>query len=205
MSHSCVISSPKWNLTVLSAAPGCTSTAAAPTFPSTMDPSKYILMGAVEISRKRAEQGSLSVVDVEVVAIWMAAHLIIKAPEGIEAVIFTDLQVAIRALGGERVGATPLLVNSASLSIRNAGWGAGGISVRLVWCPGHGGIMGSEAADAAAKGALNGMTIGSMLLPRKLSEFSAKKNSTTERGKAKSQNVESAREHWNRTATGIKY
>lgn len=50
----------------------------------------------------------------------MAVHLVARAKEVIEGVVFTDSQLAIRALEGKKVGASPSLVAGASLAIRNA-------------------------------------------------------------------------------------
>ena len=92
----------------------------------------------------------------EVVGIWMAAYLMLKAPEVIQAVIFTDSQLAVRALNGEAAGASPLIFNSVLLVIRSSGRWAGGIPVRLQWCPGYAGIRGSDEANKRARDALVG-------------------------------------------------
>ncbi|KAF8597044.1 hypothetical protein BDV93DRAFT_407005, partial [Ceratobasidium sp. AG-I] len=97
-----------------------------------------------------------SPLDAEVAGILLAAHLILKSPNIEGAVIFTDSQLAVRSLEGEIVGASPALVRAASRAIRNAARRAGGISVRLRWCPGHGGVRGNQLADREAKAAAGG-------------------------------------------------
>lgn len=119
------------------------------------------------------------ILDAEIVGAWMAAHLVLKSPEVIEAVIYTDSQPAIRALRRENVGASPALVSSASLTIRDARRGAGGVLMRLSWCPGHAGIRGSEETDREARLAADGRTTRPDLLPRKVEGFGPKKNPKT--------------------------
>lgn len=81
------------------------------------------------VAKRLGDEGQISVVDAEVVAIWMAAHLVIHAVEVIQAVIYLDSQLEIGALEGELVGASPSLVATASLAIRNTCCRAGNAQV----------------------------------------------------------------------------
>lgn len=137
--------------------------------------------------------------------IWMAAHLVIKKQKVIQTVIFTDLQLTVRALNGEKVGASTLLVNAASIAIRNARRRAGGIQVRLEWCPGHAGVKGGNDADRAARAASGGEELGTTFMPRKLAKFRPVKNRKTMKEDVKTRNIEVAREYWLKTKAGKKF
>lgn len=155
--------------------------------------------------KRLGKQGEVSVLDAEIVGIWMAAHLVLKSPEIVEAIIYTDSQLAIRALEGEKVGASPSLVNSASLAIRNARRRVGGISVRLGWCPGHGGLRGSDEADREARAAARGLSNGQGPLPGKVARFKPRKNPKTSKEAMKTKNLEQAKAQWCASTFGTKH
>jgi ribonuclease HI len=156
------------------------------------------------VGRRLGAEGQISVVDAELIGVWMVVHLIIRSAEVIEAVIFMDSQLAIKALDGMAVGALPSPVASASLAIRNTRRRAGGIRVRLEWCPGHAGISGSSIADSEVRKAAAGQTTGADLLPGKVVAFKPKKNAKMVKEDTKKQNIRKASEYWLLSAAGIK-
>ncbi|KAF8595296.1 hypothetical protein BDV93DRAFT_575572 [Ceratobasidium sp. AG-I] len=99
--------------------------------------------------------------------------------------------------------ASPSLVNTASLAIRNARRRAGGISVRLKWCLGHMGVRCSLEVSMEAKAAATGKAFDAELLPQKLLTYRPPKNSKTVK-KITKENEFLAREHWLLSAAGTK-
>lgn len=90
-------------------------------------------------------------------------------------------QLAIRVLGGVEAGTSPSLLSSTSIAIRNARRRAGGVSLQLRWCLGHGGLRGNVDTDREARMTADRRATRAELLPRKIAKLKPRKNPKTER------------------------
>jgi ribonuclease HI len=143
--------------------------------------------------KRLGEKGAHSILDAEIAAILIAAHLILSIPLVDDATIFSDSQTAIRCVQGKAIGATLALVKAARRAIKRARDKAGGTEVKLQWCPGHSDIRGNELADAEAKAAARGKSYPAELVPGTLAKYRPPTNANTLKRQLKEANLTSAK------------
>jgi ribonuclease HI len=149
--------------------------------------------------------GAHSVLDAELAAILLAAHLILSVPNVDDATIFTDSQTAIMCLEGRTMGASQTLLKATKRMLKRAREKAGGTEVRLQWCPGHSDIRGNDLADSEAKAAAQGKTYPEELIPSSLVHYRPPRNPTTLKRTLKEENRQLARSYWETSEAGVKY
>lgn len=106
------------------------------------------------------EASLYSVLDSEIAAIRLAIHIARGTPLLDGAVIFSDSQQAIRLVDPSSGAPAHALASETRKELRALRRRHGRTVVRLVWCPGHSGVKGSEFADQEAKRAAGGKEYG---------------------------------------------
>ncbi|QRV96979.1 RNA-directed DNA polymerase from transposon BS [Ceratobasidium sp. AG-Ba] len=150
------------------------------------------------------DRNQATILEAELIAIWLAYHLVHRLRYIEEAVIYSDSQLAIACIEGVASGAPKKLV-SAIRSIRRAIEERRDCTrINLEWCPAHSKVLGNVLADQEAKAAVKGEAYKHDLIPRALSQYKRRMTRAIAKNALKEDNRIFAENGWRQSGHGKK-
>jgi ribonuclease HI len=119
--------------------------------------------------------------EAEVTALLIGLHLVYQHSPTEDVVIYSDSQLAIWCLHGQRTKAPTSLTKAARRMFRKLSRELQGIRISIRWCPAHARILGNEEADREAKAAAEGRAYPRHLVPVFLRDYHPLVNPDKER------------------------
>ncbi|QRV76909.1 RNA-directed DNA polymerase from transposon X-element [Ceratobasidium sp. AG-Ba] len=117
------------------------------------------------------DRDQATILEAELVGIWLAFHLVHRLRYVEEAVVYSDSQLAIACVEGVASGAPKNLVSSIRALRKTIEERRDCIRINLEWCPAHDNILGNVLADQEARGAAKGDQYKHDLIPRGLHRY----------------------------------
>ncbi|QRW06344.1 RNA-directed DNA polymerase from transposon X-element [Ceratobasidium sp. AG-Ba] len=117
------------------------------------------------------DQHEATVIEAELVGIWLALHLVHRLRYTEEVVLYCDSQLAIACIEGAASGAPKSLVRPIRTLISRIRERRDCTRLSIKWCPAHREILGNILADKEAKLAAKGEQYAHNLIPQGLQKY----------------------------------
>jgi ribonuclease HI len=137
-----------------------------------------------------------SILEAEVAALMIGFHLVQQHAPTEDVVIYSDSQLAIRCIHGQRTKAPSSIAKAAQRLFKKVKRRFGGVSIRVDWCPAHARIRGNEEADREAREAAEGKVYPSRMIPDFLTSYHPMADPARERELQRTRNKDLAARIW---------